>query len=254
MWRVALPNDRLRDALLKQRTNPAELARHLDVDPKTVERWITQDRTPYPKHRHAIAAFLGQSESYLWPDALPADRKTAVSQSELVTIYPRRSAVPPELWMTLLQDATRYVGILAYGGLFLHELHPKWTQVLLEKASNGARVEVLLGDPESDEIAKRGADEGIYDAMAGKIRNTLRFYDELGGQDSAGVYFHDTILYNSIYRFDDEMLVNTHLFGLHAAHAPVMHLRRLAGGDLFDTYVASFERVRSRARDVWPDL
>jgi len=41
---------------------------------KTVERWVTQDRPPYLRHRHAIAALLGKRESYLWPDALPPDR------------------------------------------------------------------------------------------------------------------------------------------------------------------------------------
>ena len=41
--------------------------------------------------------------------------------------------------------------------------------------------------------------------------------------------FHRTILYNSIYRADDQVLVNTHLFGVTAAHAPVWHLRKLPG-------------------------
>jgi hypothetical protein len=53
-----MPNDRLRDAMLKQGLTPAGIAEHIAVDPKTVERWITQDRSPYPRHRHAIAALL----------------------------------------------------------------------------------------------------------------------------------------------------------------------------------------------------
>ena len=56
-------------------------------------------------------------------------------------------------------------------------------------------------------------DEGIGGAMASKIHNVLAFYKDLRGLDNAIVNYHDTILYNSIYRFDDEMLVNTHLFG-----------------------------------------
>ena len=66
-------------------------------------------------------------------------------------------------------------------------------------------------------------------------------------------YFHATTLYNSIYRFDDEMLVNTHLFGTPAAYAPILHLRRLAGGEVFDNYTASFNQVLSRSRAVWPE-
>ena len=72
--------------------------------------------------------------------------------------------------------------------------------------------------------------------------------------ENASVYFHHTTLYNSIYRFDDEMLVNTHVYGFPAAHAPVMHLRRLSGGDLFDTYADSFDRVWSTAEPAWPAL
>ena len=39
------------------------------------------------------------------------------------------------------------------------------------------------------------------------------------------------------------MLVNTHLFGVTAAHAPVWQLRKLPGGELAGLYIDSFERV-----------
>ncbi len=55
--------------------------------------------------------------------------------------------------------------------------------------------------------------------------------------------FHRTVLYNSIYRADDQVLVNTHLFGVTAAHAPVWHLRKLPGGELAGLYIDSFEQV-----------
>jgi hypothetical protein len=52
---------------------------------------------------------------------------------------------------------------------------------------------------------------------------------------------------NSIYRFDDDMLVNAHVYGAPAAHSPVLHIRRLPGGRLVDHYQASFERVWDQA-------
>jgi hypothetical protein len=61
---------------------------------------------------------------------------------------------------------------------------------------------------------------------------------------------HDTVLYNSIYRFDDQMIVNTHLFGKPGAHAPALHLRRLSAGDMFTTYEDSFTSVWERARPI----
>ena len=54
---------------------------------------------------------------------------------------------------------------------------------------------------------------------------------------------HDTTLYNSIFRFDDDVLVNMHAYGAVASKSPVMHVRRIEGGRLFAHYMESFERV-----------
>jgi hypothetical protein len=66
------------------------------------------------------------------------------------------------------------------------------------------------------------------------------------------VRFHATTLYNSIYRFDNDLLVNAHVYGAPAAHSPVLHLRRLPGGRLVDHYQASFERVWEQAHPDGP--
>ena len=52
--------------------------------------------------------------------------------------------------------------------------------------------------------------------------------------------------------FDDVMLVNTHVWGLSAFGAPVLHLRRLIEGGVFDTYAQSFEAVWSTATPAYP--
>jgi hypothetical protein len=69
--------------------------------------------------------------------------------------------------------------------------------------------------------------------------------------EGVAVRFHSTTPYNSIYRFDNEMLVNTHAYGFPSTHAPVLHLRRLSSGELFDTYADSFDRVWSGGTPVW---
>ena len=118
-----MPNERLRDAMHRNRLTPTDLATTTGVDPKTVERWITQDRIPYPRHRHALAAQLGESQSYLWPDAVPKARAAEATQSELVAIYPRRAMVPAELWRRLLTSPTRQLSILVYAGLAVFDEH-----------------------------------------------------------------------------------------------------------------------------------
>jgi len=42
------------------------LARQVEVDPKTVQRWIG-GRVPHPRHRWKICDLLGQAEEHLWP-------------------------------------------------------------------------------------------------------------------------------------------------------------------------------------------
>ena len=101
-----MANDRLRDALLRAEVGLDALADKLHVDRKTAERWITQGRTPYPKHRHAISTLVGQTEAYLWPGALSAERAAQVAQSEVVHVYPHRAAVPHDLWIRMLGGFT----------------------------------------------------------------------------------------------------------------------------------------------------
>jgi len=155
----------------------------------------------------------------------------------------------------LLESATGRLGILVYAGLFLPEIEPRLIDILRRKAEAGVSVEILLGDPESSAVAERGAEEGIGAAMASKVHNVLSFYNRLRGVPGVKARFHTTPLYNSIYFADGEMLVNTHAYGFPAAHCPTFHLRRLSGGELFDTYADSFDRVWSGASGtpIWPE-
>jgi transcriptional regulator with XRE-family HTH domain len=243
-----MPNERLRAALLERGLTPAKLSDELGVDHKTVERWVG-GRLPYRRHRYALAARLGVDEVYLWPDALSDEQVAAASRSEVVAVYPHRSDVPRAVWERLFSAAEREIGVLVYAGLFLAE-DAALQKVLAGKARAGVRVRVLLGDPQSPQVADRGADEGVDDAMAAKIRNALVLSRELRQADGAEFRFHTTILYNSIYRADDQLLVNAHVYGMTAARAPVWHLKKVAGGEIAGTYLESFERVWESAVPV----
>ena len=236
-----MPNERLRAALLQRGITPTALADKLDVDHKTVERWV-KGRVPYRRHRYAIAEHLGVDEVYLWPDALPREQVAVASQSEIVGVYPHRSEVPRDVWGRLFSEAGSEICVLVYAGLFLAE-DSGVQRIFAERARAGVRVRILLGDPASSEVAVRGEDKGVGDAMAAKIRNALVMYRPLRSIDGVEIRFHRTVLYNSIYRADDQILVNTHLYGVTAAHAPVWHFRKVAGGEVAAAYLDSFERV-----------
>ena len=79
--------------------------------------------------------------------------------------------------------------------------------------------------------------------MAARVRNALVLFEPLRRVEGAEIRLHRTVLHNSIYLADDQMLVNAHVHGEPAHNAPVLHLRRVAGGDMVTTYAASFDRV-----------
>ncbi|WP_327107884.1 helix-turn-helix domain-containing protein [Nonomuraea glycinis] len=244
-----MANERLRAALLQKGVSIADLAAAIEVDPKTVERWVTKSREPYRKHRFATASYLGVDEAYLWPDALSPEQVTSASQSEIIAIHPHRWAVPRDIWGRLFGAASEEIGVLVYSGLFLAD-DGGMVRLFADKARAGVKVRILLGDPDSAEVAQRGADEGVGESMAAQIRSALVFYRPIMGVDNVEIRLHRTVLYNSIYQADDQYLVNMHVYGTRAGNAPVLHLRRVAGGGMVATYAESFEKVWAQAKPV----
>lgn len=243
-------NERLHSALSRRRLTTSDLADVLLVDRKTVERWLS-GRTPHSRHREAVARRLEVRSDYLWPDAgKPAPAPTpgaGTAGTEIVAIYPARATVPDDLWRDLADSAHEHIDVLVYAGLFLPELDPALVPSLKSKAAEGCAVRITLGDPESPAVQLRGEEEGIGDGMAARVRMALGHYQPIVGADNVEVRQHEATLYNSIYRFDDEMLVNTHAWGSKAFKSPVLHLRRVEGGSLFETYATSFDAVWATA-------
>lgn len=127
-----------------------------------------------------------------------------------------------------------------------HDFH----RLVREKAAAGVPVRFLLGDPDCPAVAQRGEDEGIGSAMASKIRNALTNYTLLFGLPGVEFRLHSSTLYNSLYRADNELLANGHVYGVGAFLAPVMHLQHVPGADMFSTYTASIERIWEGARAI----
>jgi hypothetical protein len=244
-----MANERLRALLLERRVTTAKLAEAVQVDAKTVERWIVAGRVPYRKHRYGVAAFFGVDESYIWPDALDHEQVLSASESEIVAVYPYRRAVPRDTWGHLFGQAEREIGILAYSCYFLAE-DAGMRQLLAQKAESGVRVRILLGDPESPFVLERGQSEGIGDTMPAKVRSAITMFSQLQSLPNVEIRLHGTILYNSIYRGDDQVFVNTHIYGVMANNAPFFHLRKIPGGAMAVNYLESFERVWEAAEPV----
>jgi hypothetical protein len=223
-------------------------AETVGVDPKTVERWIA-GRLPHRRSRLKLAALLREDESYLWPDGLPEAQQLDVSRAELLAFFPHRSLMPSETWLDFFGRSTEHIGVLVHAGGFLAE-NARFLRLLRNKAAAGVHVRLLLGDPDSPEILRRGEEEGLGEGVAYKVRNALASYRPLFGAPGIEFRLHRSTLHNSLYRSDSEWLVNTQVYGVSAPQTPVLHLKRMPGADLVSAYERSFELVWAEARQL----
>lgn len=233
-------NEPLRQALIRARLRETDVAAHLGVDPKTVRRWIN-GRVPYPENRAALAELVGIEEADLWPEAAgPLSSRS--HPEELTAVYPHRWAISREVWRRFFESAEHEIDIIAYSALWLSE-DAGLLSIITDMASHGVRVRVALGDPDCDAVAQRGQEEGIGDAMAAKVRNALTLFSALTSSVNIELRLHKTVLYNSIYRVDDYLFINQHVYGIPAANAPVLALHRGDNNDTTITYLECIEHV-----------
>jgi transcriptional regulator with XRE-family HTH domain len=244
---TATPNERLRTAMLRTGTTAEDLALCCGVDVKTVERWLTLGRVPHRANRWDAARRLGADEAWLWPQAAPVRREGA-TQSELVRLYPDRASVPRETWLALMDEAREDIAVLVMSGTFYAQTQPRVARMLAVASARGVRVRLCFGDPASDAVATRGREEGIGDTLAAKIRSALTYYRDIAAAGDAEARLHGCTLYASLFRYDDEIIVNPHAYGEAASANPALHLRRLDGGQVAAHYMDSFDRVWETAK------
>ncbi|MFD3756737.1 XRE family transcriptional regulator [Streptomyces sp. NPDC058622] len=246
-------NERLHSVLAQRGVSPESLAEVCEVDPKTVGRWLG-GRVPHPRHRFRAAQHLRVEESFLWPAPQPrVSTPTTTVGSELIGTYQNRATVPREMWLTLLQEAREQIGVLVFSGTFFAQSNPHVAKMLAERAAHGVRIRLCFGDPGGQAVVIRGREEGIGDTLAAKIRASLTYYRPLLPEAGCEVRLHDTTLYTSLFRYDDNLLVNPHVWGQPASANPLLHLKRGDGTGWFDNYAESFEAVWAAARPWTPD-
>jgi hypothetical protein len=78
--------------------------------------------------------------------------------------------------------------------------------------------------------------------MVAKVRNALMLYRSVLKVENIEICLHNTVLYNSLYQADDQLMVNQHTYSLPAAHSPVFRLRASQAGDMPAAYIDSFEK------------
>ncbi|WP_133780638.1 XRE family transcriptional regulator [Kribbella sp. VKM Ac-2571] len=237
-------NDVLRRAMYDANLTDLDLSAELSVDPKTVRNWM-HGQVPHRRTRMAVSRLLGVDEEVVWPELRP-DSSESRRPAEIAGIYPRRTSISPLTWLSFFESAKSEIGILAYSALFLAE-DARIIRLLREKG-DGIRIRIALGAPDGTKIVERGAEEEIGEAMGAKIRNSLALLGSLLMQEHVELRLHDTVLYNSMFRSDGQLLVNQHAYGIPAAQSPVYHYRHSDDSEMFDSYLSSFEAVWAKAK------
>lgn len=206
-----MQNERLKAAMAAGGWTHASLAARVEVDPKSVERWANLGRTPRLRTAARAAEVIGEDVFALWPKLRQPRAARAVSP-ELIALYEKRAALPVSAFVDLFTHARETIDILVYAAVFLHETYPRLNDLLAERAAEGCAVRIALGDADSLNVQQRGKEERFGHGIESRCRLALMHYRPLVDVPGVEIRTHETTLYNSIYRADNEMLVNAHVW------------------------------------------
>jgi hypothetical protein len=236
-------NERLRTAMVERGKGTSDLAAACNVDPKTADRWVSPGRVPHRRHRWVVAHLLQVEETHLWPE-LPANgQEYKAASSELLKVYPDRASVPREVWIRRIREAQRQIDVLVFAGTFFAQTNPRVAKMLSERVEAGVKVRLCFGSPSGAAVETRDREEDLHGTLAAKIRASLTYYRDLLGVPGCEIRLHDATLYASIFRYDDHMILNPHIWGQPASANPVLQLRRHDDTGWFDRYADSFSSV-----------
>jgi hypothetical protein len=241
-YSVHVGNERLRRALHEADLDVDDVARATGATVQTVQRWISKGRVPRTRYRRKVARLVGRDDTFLWPGAASPGGETATS--EVVNAYAHRADVPTELWWKLFSEATAHLDLLGYALLHLPEAHSRLVDLLAEKAAAGCAIRIAVADPDCENVARRDEEERLGGTLGARIRTSLHYLEPLRDCEGAELRYHDTPMYNSVFRFDDDMLVTPHVYGRPGRLAPILHLRRRQEDGIFNNYLTHLE-------DVW---
>jgi lambda repressor-like predicted transcriptional regulator len=248
-------NEHLRQAIDDAGLEPAELAAQIEVDTKTVERWIA-GRTPYPRYRSRVAHALNREPHQLWPElAAASDAAVDIDDEGLhrpaaAVIDPGDSGAPN--WETIFAKGIARIDLLDL--TLAHIINSKGTvEILAAKAADGCHIRILISNPESAHLtvteAERtpGQDLIHRPALADEAQRILDLLEPLRSVRRIEVRTFVAPGYNSILRADDQLLAAVHLWGTGPAQAPLLHLRAGEHHDLFAQFTAHYDAIWSQA-------
>jgi transcriptional regulator with XRE-family HTH domain len=239
-------NEQLRLAMARRGISPDALAAACEVDPKTVARWLT-GRVPHARHRWTTSELLAAAEDEIWPS--PQRPVASALRTEPAACFPNRASVPRELWLSLLKNAEQQIDVLVYSGTFFAQTNPHVAAMLTARARAGVAIRLCFADPADSAVAQRDREEQLDGTLAAKIRASLTYYRTLLTEPGCEIRLHNATVYASLFRYDDDLFANPHIWGQPASANPLLHLHRRPGEEpgWFDQYTTSFDALWATA-------
>ncbi len=251
-----IPNVVLQAAMTEKGISRRKLSRAVKVEEVTIKRWLENIHINVRKENaDAAARALGCTPHDLWPDQFlpslqPRDAEDYIVVPFNPAMYASRTQVPITLWHNHFADAQDSIDILVFAATFLFDTLDGFTSTLTESAQRGVHVRFLVGDPDGDNMVLRGEEEGIGESVRARSHNSvelLRPYTTTPGVD---VRTHETTLYTSIFRVDDQMIINFHIYGSPGRDNPVMIFSQQQEPRLWATFERAFIRVWDDAQPL----
>ncbi len=233
---------RLESAMLRARLDSVALAEAVGVDVKTVNRWLA-GRVPHRRSRVVVARLLDEAEDLLWPQTRPDLVAGGAATAEVQGAYAHRADIPNDLWTSLILSATEQIDIAGYAYPFVLELLPDAADFLADRCRKGTRARLAFADPNCPHVAERDALEQMNGTLAGRIRNALSMLGPLTNTPGCDIGLHTSHLYNSVFRFDDTMIVTPYLLRARGYQHPALHLRKLSPHGIFSSFAEQFEQI-----------
>lgn len=143
----------------------------------------------------------------------------------------------------MLHKATARIDIIGYAYPFVLELLPRASETIAAKCRAGCEVRLGFADPDCAHVMERDALEQMGGTLPGRIRNALSMLGPLPNTPGCAVGLHSTHLYNSVFRFDDEMIVTPYLFRARGYQHTALHLRKLSNYGIFESFADQFEQI-----------
>lgn len=250
-----IPNEVLRDRIRAKSLSDRRFADVAGVSLKTVQRWLADiDHKVREDNARRAADVLGCTPHDLWPQQYARSSTGSPSTDRarpfMPTVYPTRTQMPLSVWQEHFADPQDSVDILVLAATFLFDTLDGFLDTLVDAAGRDVDVRLLVGDPDGPSLILRGEEEDIGEAVIARCRTTVELLGSRASTSGLQIRTHQTTLYSSIFRVDDRVIVNFHIYGSPGRNNPVMVFARSDEPRLWATFEEAFNRVWDNAKPL----